>query len=171
MGSPVQPGLGLPPASPEALEEDALFKSLTHQVRRDIIRVVGRHGSALSFSEIQAAIGTITSPKLAYHLKSLAPFVQGAEGSYRLSEVGVAAFQLLQKVELNTRIARYRHRFFLAYLITMACWIAAEFLVPFFYSAPWGAWSLWAVIIVMNVLATVNFTVLGILRRWRLVRP
>jgi len=51
------------------IDEDALFKSLDHQVRRDIIKYLGQN--PLSFTEIINNLESVDSPTLSYHLKSL----------------------------------------------------------------------------------------------------
>ena len=75
------------PATGDLREENTIFKSLTHQIRRDIIKmfVGGKH---LSFSEIKHSLEPIDSSALSYHLKSLSTLIQNLEGKYCLSPVG-----------------------------------------------------------------------------------
>ncbi len=144
--------------------EEALFKSLTHQIRRDIIRVVGPSDKGLTFSEIQKEVGNIESSNLSYHLKNLQPLIPVDEGKYRLSEIGEAAYRLLQKVDQDARTARYKRKFLYAYIITTICWALANILIPFFLLAPWGAWKTGSVIVLLNLISAVNTIIIGILR-------
>jgi DNA-binding transcriptional ArsR family regulator len=49
-------------------KEDEIFKLLTHQTRRNIIKVLGERD--LTFSQIQKKL-EIDSPTLSYHLKTM----------------------------------------------------------------------------------------------------
>ncbi len=145
--------------------EEALFKSLTHQIRRDIIRVVGPSDKGLTFSEIQKEVGNIESSNLSYHLKNLQSLVPVDEGKYRLSEIGEAAYRLLQKVDQDARVARYQRKFLYAYLVTLACWIITCFIVPWFVTAPWESQvRVGAVILILNIVTAINCTIIGFLR-------
>src|SRR5271157_5663710 len=84
-------------------DEDAIFKSLTHQIRRQVIKQFNE-GKSFSFSEIKRRLDPIDSPSLAYHLKSLQSLIVQVEGKYSLTEIGEAALQLLSKVDQDSRI-------------------------------------------------------------------
>lgn len=67
-------------------DEDELFKTLTHQIRRDIIKILGE--SELTFTQIKNQLGSIDSPTLSYHLKNLNPLITQVANKYKLSEIG-----------------------------------------------------------------------------------
>ena len=54
----------------DIIDEEELIKSLSHKIRRDIIKFIG-DGGELTFTEIKNFIESIDSPSLSYHLKSL----------------------------------------------------------------------------------------------------
>ena len=145
-------------------DEDTIFKSLTHQVRRHVIKLFNER-KALTFSEIKKGIDPIDSPNLAYHLKSMQILITQVEGKYSLTKIGIAALNLLSKVDQGTKIKWYQRKFMYAYVITVLCWIAVETLVPLSYYAPIGVWSYGVIMIVINVTAVINQVVIGLLRR------
>ena len=61
--------------------EDDVFKTLGHQIRRDIIRVIGDN-KGFRFSEILAATRIEESASLSYHLNSLGPLIDHKDGLY-----------------------------------------------------------------------------------------
>ena len=101
-------------------EEDEIFKLLTHQTRRNIIKVLGERD--LSFSEIKKAL-EIDSPTLSYHLKSMRPFVIQKKSKYSFSEIGKAALYLLTKTDQSITMSRYKRYFWYIYFATMICYI------------------------------------------------
>ncbi|MFX1587917.1 MAG: winged helix-turn-helix domain-containing protein [Promethearchaeota archaeon] len=115
----------------EVIDEEEIFKSLSHKIRRDIIKIVGNE-NGLTFSSIQKQIGAIDSPALSYHLKSLTPLLNSKESEYKLSYIGKAAFNLLSKTDQSHVVSKYRKRFIYAYLATVACWLIAQTLTPIF---------------------------------------
>ncbi|HMF29833.1 MAG TPA: hypothetical protein VKK79_00350 [Candidatus Lokiarchaeia archaeon] len=147
-----------------SLDEDAIFKSLTHQIRRQVIKRFSE-GKSLSFSEIKRALDPIDSPTLAYHLKSLQALIVQVEGKYSLTDIGEAALKLLSKVDQSAQIKWYERKFWIAEIITVFCWIAVETLVPLAYYAPLGAWSFGLIMTVINITAVVNQVVIGKLRK------
>lgn len=78
------------------IEED-VFKSLSHQIRRDILRFVGESRGA-KFTDIKKATGMTESAALSYHLNSLTPLLHHHDGLYKLSSLGKDAFSLLTKL-------------------------------------------------------------------------
>ena len=56
--------------SQSEINEDEIFKSLAHKLRRKIIKEIG-NSKKLLFSEIRKRLKPIDSPTLSYHLKSL----------------------------------------------------------------------------------------------------
>ena len=116
--------------SPEEIplsEEDEIFKLLTHQTRRNIIKVLGERD--LAFSQIQKNL-KIDSPTLSYHLKSMNPFVIQKKSKYSFSEIGRAALFLLTKTDQSIKISRYRRYFMYIYLVRYACWVIIGFIAP-----------------------------------------
>jgi len=81
--------------------EETIFKTLRHQKRRDILRVIGKKKNA-TFTEIKNAIQTEDSPSLAYHLNALSELIAQAEGKYWLSELGQDAYRLICKTATCT---------------------------------------------------------------------
>jgi len=80
----------------ESLEE-RVFKSLSNEKRREIIRYLGeRHGAR--FNELKKDLGFDDGASLTYHLSSLEPLIaQGKEG-YGLSPAGRDAYSLMNKI-------------------------------------------------------------------------
>ena len=146
-------------------DEDAIFKSLTHQIRRHVIKLFNER-RALTFSEIKKGVNPIDSPSLAYHLKSMQSLIRQVEGKYSLTKIGGAALNLLSKVDQSTKIKWYQRKFLYANVITIFCWIAVETLVPLAYYAPIGIWSFEAIIIVINITSIINQVIIGRLRRY-----
>ena len=146
-------------------EEDAIFKSLTHPIRRGVIKLF-KERNALTFSEIQKGLDSIDSPSLSYHLKSMHALISQEEGKYSLTKIGGAALNLLSKVDQTTKIKWYQRKFLYANIITIFCWIAVETFVPLAYFAPIGYWSYGWIMIVINVTAIINQIVIGLLRKY-----
>lgn len=86
-------------ASSENLEE-SVFKTLSNQKRRDIIRLLGENTDA-TFTEIKHSTGE-DSPSLSYHLSALDKLIIQNEGRYRLSELGQEAYKLMNKIIAST---------------------------------------------------------------------
>jgi hypothetical protein len=80
-----------------ASNEEEVFKTLGHQIRRDILRYIGESKSA-KFTEIKNAIGISESAALSYHLTSLSPLLVHHDGLYRLSSLGKDAYSLMVKL-------------------------------------------------------------------------
>lgn len=77
--------------------EEEVFKTLGHQIRRDILRFVGENKS-VKFTEIKNAMGIEESASLSYHLNTLTPLLLHKEGLYRLSTLGEDAYSLMTKL-------------------------------------------------------------------------
>jgi hypothetical protein len=80
--------------STESGLEAQVFKSLSHQIRRDIVRFVGERTRA-SFTEIRNSLGIEDSSMLSYHLNGLRPLLQQRDSNYVLSELGKHAYRLI----------------------------------------------------------------------------
>lgn len=76
--------------------EESIFKTLSHQKRRDILRIIGER-KKVGFTEIKKSVEIEDSPSLSYHLNALDGLVVHREGKYRLSELGYAAYNLICK--------------------------------------------------------------------------
>ena len=134
--------------------EDEIFKSLNHLVRRDIIKFLGE--GPLSFTEIKNKIESIDSPTLSYHLKSLELLLRQEGKEYELSEIGGATFNLLSKTDESVRITRYKRRFLYAYIITVFCWISASTILPFILVADLGPFTVLYISIIITIISTIN---------------
>lgn len=144
-------------------DEDKIFNSLNHQIRRNIIKFLGEE--PLSFTDIKKKVEPIDSPTLSYHLKNLQPLLIQEENKYDLSEIGNAAFNLLSKTDESIRISRYKRKFLYAYYITVICWVSASTIIPFIISADLGFWKTIYVNIFITIISTINYVILWILRK------
>ena len=143
-------------------EEDEIFKLLTHQTRRNIIKVLGERD--LSFSEIKKAL-EIDSPTLSYHLKSMRPFVIQKKSKYSFSEIGKAALYLLTKTDQSITMSRYKRYFWYIYFATMICYIIIGIIMPFTIQyIPSMYLSVLIFEIVLNVIGVINMSVIGFLK-------
>ena len=79
----------------ESLEE-AIFKTLSNQKRRDILRFIGERKEA-TFTEIKRAVEIEDSSLVVYHLKSLEGLIIQSKDKYRLSDLGQEAYTLIVK--------------------------------------------------------------------------
>jgi len=77
--------------------EEEVFKTLGHQIRRDILRFVGESKNA-KFTEIKMAIGIEESASLSYHISALSPLLLHSDDLYSLSILGKDAYSLMTKV-------------------------------------------------------------------------
>ena len=73
-------------AKNESLEE-SIFKTLSNQKRRDVLRFIGEHRQA-TFTEIKKAVEIEDSSSLSYHLTNLQTLVTQQNEKYSLSELG-----------------------------------------------------------------------------------
>ena len=84
----------------ESLEE-SIFKTLSNQKRRDILRFVGENKQA-SFTEIKKSVQIEDSSSLSYHLNTLQTLVTQKNEKYSLSELGQEAYNLIVKTNTYT---------------------------------------------------------------------
>ncbi len=84
----------------DKIEEETyslILSALKHPLRRKILRLL--YDKPLSFSEILESL-SIDSGHLNYHIKSMGDIITHTdEGKYKLSSVGLAAIELVGKVE------------------------------------------------------------------------
>ncbi len=156
--------MGTSEESAKKVEEEDIFKTLSHRVRRDIIKSIGE-SKGLSFSDIKNQLESIDSPSLAYHLKSLQSLLKQKENKYFLSDIGNAAFILLSKTDQSIKISKYQKNFLYAYIITVACWTIAETLVPLILGATTDISIVINVQIVISAISVVNFITIWQLRK------
>lgn len=90
-------------ASNESLEE-SIFKTLSHQTRRDIVRFIGEKKQA-SFTEIKNSMKIEDSATLSYHLNTLQALLLQRNGKYTLTELGQDAYDLINKTAVSTESA------------------------------------------------------------------
>ena len=143
-------------------EEDEIFKLLTHQTRRTIIKALGDRD--LTFSQIQKNL-EIDSPTLSYHLKSMKQFIIQKNSKYSFSDIGRAALYLLTKTDQSIKMSRYKRNFNYAYVITLLCWVTAEILTPlaFWFVSPKDLSNI-IIQITINVICAINLIILGLLK-------
>lgn len=80
------------------MEEQKLFEVLSHEIRRKIIRLLAKSRS-VSYSELLYELRVDTGT-LNYHLSKMREFIEKDEnGSYHLSNMGWAAYNILRYVE------------------------------------------------------------------------
>lgn len=77
--------------------EEQVFRTLSHQIRRDIIRFIGENKGG-KFTEIKKSVRIEESAALSYHLNALGPLLLHDNGIYRLSEIGKDTYSLLTKL-------------------------------------------------------------------------
>jgi DNA-binding transcriptional ArsR family regulator len=144
-------------------KEDEIFKILTHDTRRNIIKVLG--DKDLTFSEIKRGLEPIDSPTLSYHLKSMNEFLVQKNSKYSFSDIGRAALFLLTKTDQSIKMSRYKRNFVNAYVITLLCWVTAEILTPlaFWFISPKDLSNI-IIQVTINVICTINLITLGLLR-------
>lgn len=146
------------------IDEDAIFKSLTHQVRRDIVKILGE--KPLRFSNLQKKIKSVESPVLSYHLKNMQPLLVQKENSYTLSEIGFAALNLLSKTDQSVRISSYKRKFLFAYYITVICWIVAMTIIPFIIGSNFDRNAVIMIVqVVLTAISTINYIIVWNLRK------
>ena len=145
-------------------EEEEIFKTLGHKVRREIIKTIGTE-EKLTFSEIKQSLGGIDSPGLSYHLKFLHPLIEQKMGSYLLNKVGLAAFNLLSKTDQSVKFSKYKRFFTHAHIITIICWGIASFLVPITINFTEDKLlSIILIDIIIGVISAINMSAVGYLR-------
>jgi hypothetical protein len=118
----------------ESLEE-SVFKTLSHQTRRDILRVIGEQ-KQVTFTEIKNNLKIEDSATLSYHINTLAPLVIQESGKYSLSELGQNAYTLISKTavytESNSTLNFLRGRIPLAIVVNAILWVFALLLTSQF---------------------------------------
>lgn len=141
------------------IDEGEIFKSLSHEIRRNIIKTLGEK-KELSFSELNSAIGAVDSPTMSYHLKSLKYLVDQKSSQYRLTDIGQAALSLMSRIDQSNALKATKRQFgsYLkwANLLTIVCWTVIGIIIPLMIS-PYVPESLrTTVVILLNVFTQIN---------------
>jgi DNA-binding transcriptional ArsR family regulator len=137
------------------LDEGEIFKSLSHEIRRKIIKVLG-HKTELSFSELNNAIGSVDTPTLSYHLKSLKYLVDQKNTQYRLTDIGQAAFLLMERIDHTNRFKTMKRKFKTANIVTIFCWVVIGIGIPWII-APYVPESIRiTVVVLLNIFTQIN---------------
>ena len=143
-------------------KEEEIFKLLTHQTRRNIIKVLGDRD--LTFSQIKKNL-EIDSPTLSYHLKSMNEFVVQKKSKYTFSEIGRAALFLLTKTDQSIKMSKYKRNFRFVYYLTYICWVLMGIFTPIIIKNSASIdLSIFIFEIVLNVIAVINMSVIGFLK-------
>lgn len=145
-------------------DEEEIFKTLGHKIRRDIIKIIGAK-EKLTFSEIRKKLGSTESPILSYHLKFLQPLIMQKDGKYLLNKIGLAAFNLLTKTDESVKISKYKKNFTYAHIVTIICWAIASVLVPFpINNIEDRVITLILINIIIGATSAINQSIIGFLR-------
>lgn len=145
------------------VDEEEIFKSLNHKVRRDIIKIIGNKNE-LTFTQIMSLIGSIDSPTLSYHLKSLQPLLKNKENVYKLSEIGISAYLLLQKTDQAYKVSKYKKRFIYTYVFTVICWTIVQSIIPLILYSLGPEFNVenyfYLIMITLSVVAGINYMII-----------
>ncbi|MGA2524689.1 MAG: hypothetical protein ABSF65_11125 [Candidatus Bathyarchaeia archaeon] len=136
----------------ESLEE-SIFKTLSNQKRRDILRFIGESKQA-TFTEIKKAAEIEDSSSVSYHLNSLKPLIAQNEDKYSLSELGQEAYNLIVKTSAytstNITLGYLRRQLTLLIIANAAIWFTAIIVtnliaVQLSQNATFALVALWAI--------------------------
>ncbi len=157
--------------TPSPTEEGEIFKSLAHEIRRNIIKALGKKKQS-SFTDIKNEIGDIDSPTLSYHLKSLKPLLDQQSGEYNLTDIGEIALLLMQRIDQSHVIKQGKRAFIYANVITTICWILAQIIISNLIAPYVDIPTNVLVVIVIVVIAQINYQVIWKLygKGWGLTR-
>ncbi len=148
--------------TPSSTEEGEIFKSLAHEIRRNIIKSLGKKKQS-SFTDIKNEVGDIDSPTLSYHLKSLKPLIDQQSGEYFLTDIGETALILMQKIDQSHTIKKGKRAFIYANVITTICWVLAQIIISNLIAPYVDIPTNVLVVIVIVVIAQINYQII-----WRL---
>ena len=125
--------------SPNESLEESIFKTLSHQTRRDILRVIGEQKQA-SFTQIKNNLKIEDSASLSYHLNALQPLIAQKGGKYILSELGQDAYSLINKTtaytESNSMLNFVRSKIPMVIVVNAVLWALALLLTTYFEGGP-----------------------------------
>lgn len=119
--------------------EESVFKSLSNQKRRDILRVVGEK-QEVTFTEIKKEVSIEDSPTLSYHLNALERLLEQKEGKYRLSDLGRDTYDLMNKINAYSMsasmLSSFRKQLSAMIIANAILWAAALLAVLTFEGRP-----------------------------------
>ena len=115
--------------------EVQVFKSLSHQIRRDIIRFVGEKGR-VTFTEVKNALKISDSSSLSYHLSGLAPLLAQEDSFYLLNDLGKHAYRLILGTTSVGSESRLRRGLRYAIVANALLWAAANVAIYEFEGTP-----------------------------------
>ena len=125
--------------SPNESLEESIFKTLSHQTRRDILRVIGEQKHA-SFTQIKNSLKIEDSASLSYHLNTLQPLITQKDGKYTLSELGQDTYALINKTtaysESNLTLNFLRNKIPLVIVANAGLWALALLLTTYSEGGP-----------------------------------
>lgn len=141
-------------------EENEIFKSLSHEIRRKIITLLGEQ-KKMSFTDLKNGLGAnIDSPTLAYHLKSLKVLIDQKENNYYLTDIGDAALILINKIDQSERFNKGKKKIMYANIVTTICWIFTQVSVSNIISPYVDNSVLIPVILILNIVPQINYLVI-----------
>ena len=116
-------------AQNESLEE-SIFKTLSNQKRRDILRFIGENKQA-TFTQIKKAVEIEDSSSVSYHLTSMQTLVTQQNEKYTLTVLGQEAYNLIVKTNAytstNVVVGILRRQLSLLIIANAILWAAAIF--------------------------------------------
>jgi len=108
--------------------EDRVFKSLSNDKRREIIRYLGERRFA-RFNEIKRDLGIDDGASLSYHLASLDLLVLQGENGYSLLPAGKDAYGLMRRISSVSEAAKalisVRKEVAVMFVVNAILWAAA----------------------------------------------
>jgi DNA-binding transcriptional ArsR family regulator len=150
--------------SPNESLEESIFKTLSHQTRRDILRVIGEQKQA-SFTQIKNSVKVEDSASLSYHLNTLQPLVTQKDGKYSLSMLGQDAYTLISKTaaytESNSTVNFLRSKFPLVIVANAVLWALALLLTTYVEGGP----VIYSTIILVALWSASNLILNSLLRK------
>lgn len=147
-------------SDPSINEQNEIFKSLSHEIRRKIIIILGEQ-KAMSFTDLKNGLGlNIDSPTLAYHLKSLKMLVDQKENNYFLTDIGEAALILINKIDQSERFNKGKKKIMYANIVTTICWVFTQVSVSNIISPYVEMSVLIPVILILNIVPQINYLVI-----------
>lgn len=81
--------------------EESIFKTLSNQKRRDVLRFIGEN-KQVTFTQIKKAAEIEDSSSVSYHLTSLQTLITQQNEKYSLSDLGQEAYNLIVKTNRYT---------------------------------------------------------------------
>jgi hypothetical protein len=113
----------------ESLEE-SIFKTLSNQKRRDILRFIGENKQS-TFTQIKKATQIEDSSSVSYHLTNLQTLVNQQNEKYVLSDLGQEAYNLIIKTNAYTStnivVSILRRQLALLIIANAILWVLAIF--------------------------------------------